>query len=448
MKTESTRFRFIGHALNGDGPFRPVITYNAYDKPSNVNYSYLIKYPRESDEKFARRCELAFYASPLAKVTNAFVSHVASKPVSREVSNEILALVMDDVDGKNNSVDVFWQEFMLNAKARGSLLLLVDMPNQIPQTQLEQIANRVAPYWTYILPENVTDYQVNDYGKFDYVEFSGTYTKENGEKVDCVWHFDAEMWEARDNDDKVLTSGEHPLRECPVISFTEMGDYPNVGPFAPIADLSKRLYNLDSELDEILRSQTFSLLTMQVPDNTSGEERLEAARIAGETIGTNNLLMHGGSTPAFIAPPDGPASIYLERIRDIRDQISDIGLEVTQINQQESGIAMQMRFHTINAELAKFCGRMEDLERRAWELTARWLGINELPEIEWPRDFNLADTEQELQILRDMQETAMSPAVVMEQQKKVIETQFSGMDRDQLEDLTNSLNNDLSQTDG
>ena len=444
----SERFRFIGHALNGDGPFRPTVSYDTYNKPADVDWSYLIKYPRESDDKFARRCELAFYASPLARVTNKFVSHVASKPVSRDIRNQILQTIYEDADGKNNSVDVFFQEFMVNAKARGSMLLLVDMPKEIPSSQMEQIQSRAAPYWTYILPEAVTDFQLNDYGKFDYVEFAGTYTKENGEMVNCTWHFDIMEWWAKDNDDKVLAEGEHPLNECPVLAFTEMGDYPNVGPFAPIADLSKRLYNLDSELDEILRSQTFSLLTMNVPENTSSDQRLEAAKIAGETIGTNNLLVHSGSTPAFIAPPDGPASIYLERIRDIRNQISDIGLEVTQINQQESGIAMQMRFHTVNAELAKFCARMEDLERRAWQLTIKWLGIMEEPMIEWPRDFNLADTEQELQILRDMQETAMSQTVVIEQQKKVVETQFSGMDRGAIEDLNNSLSNDMSQTDG
>jgi hypothetical protein len=343
---------------------------------------------------------------------------------------------------------VFFQEFMTNAKARGSLLLLVDMPQSVPNNQREQLETRAAPYWTYILPEDVTDYQINDMGKFDFVEFAGTYTKEDNEKVDCTWHFDVMEWWAEDKDQKKLIQGEHPLRECPVLIFTEVGDFPSFGPFSPIADLSKRLYNLDSELDEILRSQTFSLLTMNVPDGSSADERREAAMLAGETIGTNNLLMHTGSTPAFIAPSEGPATVYLERIRDIRDQIADLGLEVTQINQQESGIAMQMRFQTINAELGKFCSRMEDLERRAWQLTARWLGITEEPMIEWPRDFNIADAEQELQILRDMQETAMSQDVIIEQQKKVVETQFSGIDREQLDNLTNSLNNDMNQSNG
>ena len=49
--------------------------------------------------------------------------------------------------------------------------------------------------------------------------------------------------------------------------------------------MARRLFNSESELDEILRSQTFSLLHMQVPDGTSDDQKLAAAKVAGETIG-------------------------------------------------------------------------------------------------------------------------------------------------------------------
>ena len=352
--------------------------------------------------------------------------------------------VHEDTDGKNNSIDVLWQDFMGSAKARGSMLLLVDMPKTLSETMEDQLADRAVPYWTPILPELLTEYSVGDDGRFDFARFAGTYRDEKGEMQDCEWYFDREMWKCIDKDDKTVDEGEHYLGECPLLIFTESGDFPCFGSFAPIADLSKRMFNLDSELDEILRSQTFSLLTMQVPEGSADEERLEAAKLVGETIGTNNLMMHTGSTPSFIAPESGPATIYLERIRDIRQQIAEIGLEVATINQQESGIAMQMRFHTINAELSNFSLRMEDLERRAWQLTTRWLNIDTEPEIMWPRDFNVADTEKELSILRDMQETAMSPDVLIEQQKKVVITQFAGMDMEEQEKLLSTLDNDRS----
>lgn len=438
------RFTFIGHALRGDGPFAPQITFNTYGKPADVGTCYLVKYPRESDEKFARRCEIAFYSSPLAKVASRFVSHIASAPVQRDISHELLKSIALDADGKGSNIDVFWQGFMVDAKARGSMLLLVDMPKELPDNMQSQLSERAAPYWTPVLPELLTDYAIGDDGRFDFADFSGTFKNSDGEDQECTWHFDRISWACIDKDKKEVDGADHGLGECPLLIFTESGDFPHCGAFAPIADLSKRMYNLDSELDEILRSQTFSLLTMQVPDGSTDEQRLESAKTVGETIGTNNLMMHSGSTPAFIAPADGPASIYMERIKDIRDQINEIGLEVAVPNQRESGVAMQMRFQAINAELGRFSARMEGMERRAWELSIKWLQMDGLPETAWPRDFNIADPEQELSILRDMQETAMPQDVIIEQQKRVVVTQFAGMDMEAQDNLITSLNTDKS----
>lgn len=440
----SQRFTFIGHALRGDGPFAPVVTYDSYGKAAGVSESYLIKYPRESDEKFSRRNDIAFYASPLAKVTSRFISHISSKPVQRDINHELMKGIYQDADGKGNDIDVFWQGFMVDAKARGSMLLLVDMPKVLPDNMQSQLSDRASPYWTPILPESLVDWVLGDDGRFDSASFTGSYKDDEGEEQPCIWRFDRESWACLNSEGKAIDAGDHGLSECPLLIYTESGDFPSFGAFSPIADLSKRLYNLDSELDEILRSQTFSLLTMQVPENSADEQRLEAAKTAGETISTQNLMMHSGSTPAFIAPPDGPASIYQVRIKDMRGLINDIGLEVAAPEQRESGIAMQMRFQAINAELGRFSASMEGLERRAWEMSAKWLQMDEVPETAWPRDFNIANPEQELQILRDMQETAMSQDVIVTQQKRVVAVQFSGMEMETQEDLINSLDNDMS----
>jgi len=442
--TPTQRFNFIGHALRGDGPFAPVVNYDSYGKAASASETYLIKYPRESDEKFARRNDIAFYASPLAKVTSRFISHISSKPVQRDINNDLLKNIFEDADGKGNDMDVFWQSFMVDAKARGSMLLLVDMPKVLPENMQTQLSERASPYWTPILPESLTEWVLGDDGRFDSAAFNGSYKDEAGEEKPCTWYFDREVWACTDNDENVVDSDEHGLGECPLLIYTESGDFPSFGAFSPIADLSKRLYNLDSELDEILRSQTFSLLTMQVPPESADEQRLEAAKTAGETISTQNLMMHSGNTPAFIAPPDGPASIYQVRIKDMRGLINDIGLEVASPEQRESGIAMQMRFQAVNAELGRFSARMEGMERRAWEMSAKWLQMEEVPETAWPRDFNIANPEQELQILRDMQETAMSPEVIITQQKRVVAVQFAGMEMETQEDLVNSLDNQMS----
>lgn len=424
-----TRFKFIGFALNGDGPFRPLISYDSKARPIAVASSYLIQYPRESETKYARRNEIAWYASPLAQVVSRFTSYLATRTPVRSMANPLYEAMADDIDGKGNSIDVFWSEFMREAKARGSMLLLVDMPPSMAPTLDQQLRTRVAPYWTAIKPELLTDYEIGDDGKFNYAEFSGNFTQDDAKRVECTWHFDRTSWRAVDGMQRTLAEGEHPLNECPLLIFTEGGDFPHFGSFAPIADLSRRMFNLDSELDEILRSQTFSLLTMQVSENSTDAQKVQAAQVVGETIGSSNLMVHSGSTPAFIAPPDGPARIYLDRIAALRDQINEIGLVIASSSQRESGLALQMRFQTLNSELAKFASRMEDLEARAWELSRQWLGLTTAPEVMWSRDFNMADVSNELDILASMQASAMPTEVIAEQQRRIVAVQFGGLDQ-------------------
>jgi hypothetical protein len=432
QNSAASRYQFIAHALNGDGPFRPVVSHDAHGQPITVQSSYLVRYPRESDEKFSRRNEVAFFDSPMAQAAGDFVGYLSERNPVRNLPHTLYKTIADDADGKGNSVDVFWQAFMIEAKARGCMCLLVDMPAMGAKTMGEQIIGRVAPYLAAIKPEQITEYEIGQDGKFVFAEFAGRYIKDDGERVDASWRFDRFGWEVRAiKGGAILDAGEHPLDQCPILIFTEGGDFPAFGPFAPIADLSKRLFNLDSELDEILRAQTFSLLTMQVPEGSTDSQKIDAARVVGETLGTANLMVHTGSTPTFIAPDAGPAATYAARIDAIRARINEIGLAIASPSQRESGISMQMRFHKINAALAKFASQMEDLERRAWDLCRQWLGMSVAPEVQWSRDYSLADAATELEVLASMQATAMPQAVIAAQQKRIVAVQFSGADQEE-----------------
>lgn len=440
QNSAASRYQFIAHALNGDGPFRPVVSHDAHGQPITVQSSYLVRYPRESDLKFARRNEVAFFDSPMAQATGDFVGYLSERNPVRSLPHALYKAITDDADGKGNSLDVFWQTFMIDAKARGCMLLLVDMPAMDADTMGDQISDRVAPYLAAIKPEQITEYELGQDGRFVFAEFAGRYIKDDGERVEASWRFDRFGWEVRAvKGGAILDAGEHPLDQCPVLIFSEGGDFPSFGPFAPIADLSKRLFNLDSELDEILRAQTFSLLTMQVPDGSTDSQKIDAARVVGETIGTANLMVHTGSTPAFIAPDSGPAATYMQRIDAVRARINEIGLAIASPSQRESGISMQMRFHKINAALAKFASQMEDLERRAWDLCRQWLGMSVAPEVQWSRDYNLADAMTELDVLANMQATAMPGEVIREQQKRIVAVQFSGADQAVVENIHQAI---------
>lgn len=407
---DPTRFRFIADALNGTGGF--------------ADGSYLVQYPREDSAKLDRRKAIAWYANALRPACQRFVGYLLKRPPQRQIAHPLLSDFARECNWQNDSLDVFWGAFMLDAKARGSMLLLVDMP-------ADPAEDRAVPYLVALAPERVTRYRLDARGQLAEVVFSDT-LEVDGKTTAVVRRYDADGWAVLEGD-KVLQSGTHGLGVCPILAFTEAGLFPHVGPFATLADLSKRLYNLRSELDEILRAQTFSLLAYQVP---SAEAASFDPGLVAETFSTEALLVYGAEAPRFIAPPDGPATIYQQVIAQIEALIREAALYVDPpTTQQESGVALALRFQALNAALIAFARRMEDFERRLWDLVCRWLGIAAPPEIAWSKDYSLTDLKTEIEIAQNMAALGAPPAYQAEKLKQLMALDLSSIDPAVLEGL-------------
>ncbi len=392
---DPSRFQFIADALQGVGGFS--------------NGGYLVQYPRESADKFERRKAIAWYANALRPACQRFVGYLTKRPVYREVTQPLLASFVDACTWNDDSLDVFWSSFMIDAKARGSLLLLVDMPAEDTE--------RTWPALTAIEPERVRRYRLNAQGRLAEIAFADVLEIDGKEKpIERV--YDETGWRVMDGE-KILQQGTHGLGVCPILPFTETGLFPTLGEFVTIADLSRRLYNLRSELDEILRAQTFSLLTYKVP---ADRFPLDLGPIA-QSIGTHNLLQTFDAGAEFIAPPEGPARVYLEVIAQVEALMRQAALivDIPSSGQQESGVALQLRFQALNSSLVHFARRMEDFERRVWELVGLWLGIQPQINISWGQDFSIADLKTELEIAQNMAALNAPPAYQQAKLKQLIQ---------------------------
>ncbi len=412
---DTARFRFIADALHGDGGFRPSVS---RDGTALSGPSHLVQYPRESDEKFARRNQVAWYANDLASACARFAGYLSQRRPQRLLDNPLLDAMADDCDWAGNSLDLFWGAFAVEAKARGAMLLLVDMPREPGATRADQLAERAVPYLTRIDPERVNAIELDERGAVAWIEI------DDGDTL-CGW--DTEIWWRRKGD-RITEEGAHGLGVCPVLAFAEH-EFPRFGEFAQIADLARRLFNLHSELDEILRSQTFSLLTYQVPPDQG--YAFDAAAVAAQ-IGTHNMLVHSGDTPAFIAPPDGPATIYLARIAALEEKIRRIGHQIEAPDRTESGVALKIRFQQLNSALSHWAGRMEDLERRVWDLACLWLGIENRTQVGWDDDYALTDIATELDALAAMQMTGFSEAVLRAKRQQIVALDFASSEDDEM----------------
>lgn len=444
------RFAFVADALNAAGGFAPKVTWAKDDsglsKPVIVSGScYLVPYPRESKEKFAARAAVAVYENHLRSAAERFVGYLTAKPPRRDGADGPLAeKFVEDADWCGNSLDVFLASFMVNAKARGSMLLLMDMPAKLPDTIQQQTESRALPYVTPIYPEQLRGYEMDASGRFTSIGIGDTMTID-GKTVSVVREWNATGWRVLDGD-KVVDRGDHPFRRCPVLSFTEHGKFPCNGNFQQIADLSKRIYNAHSELDEILRSQTFSLLTYQVPKEVA--TTFDATKVAA-VIGTHNMLTHSGDTPEFIAPPDGPATVYMQRIAALETRIRLIGLDIEDSASQsaESGIAKAIRFQALNSALSSFAIRMQDFERQVWDLFAAGVNTENRVQTEWSTDYTLSDPTDELDKLSLMQAGGFSDAVLIEKRKQITQAEFSQLSDEKLQELFDSLEEALAEPD-
>lgn len=431
MSVDSSRFQFIADALHRSGGFQ--------------NGGYLVQYPRESEDKFTKRKELAWYENKLKPGCERFGGYLAARPPIRDTANnQHLDVFASNADWKGNSLDVVISDFVTEAKARGSMLMLVDNPQQQVDTQAEQLEQRVVPYLVPIKPEDVAAFEINSQGLFEFVEINSTHVIDD-EETAVVRRWDTEGWAIKEEGEEgeIIESGEHGLGVCPVLAFTESGTYPVEGEFSQVADLSKRLYNMHSELDEILRAQTFSLLTYEVPADqmhTFDKDKQDQVTAA---VGTHNMLIYPGERPGFIAPPSGPADTYMTRIENLEHRIDLITHNpvARSSSQNESGYALSLKFQALNSSLTKFARRLEDFERRVFGLVGLWLGIENRAKVNYPKDYQLADLATEIEILQNMVDAGAPQEYIDAKMKQIISMDLTGLDKAELQIILDAIAN-------
>ena len=403
------KWRLISQALEGDGSFHDM--------------SIITKHPRETDDKLASRRAMTFYENHIAKATNGFVGHIFKKPQLRDYGHVLLNLMIDDCDNCGNSMEVFFRRFAVDAKARGVMCLLVDMPKEIPSNLKEQKDKRAVPYLVSIKPEDIFDYQLDIFGKVEWATILISRIEKapfDVDKIELTYrYFSKTEWRVYDSSKNVLEGGNHDLGVCPLLIFTESGNFPTVGEFEPIVNISKSIAETRSLIYDIFRNQTFSILAYHDP--TKQLESLD--------IGTDNALVYTDNAPSFISPASNPADSLQKEVDRLGATIDHISYKITDSKSAESGISREYRFQDLNGALSWFAGALEDIEKRAIDIAVGLLRVPYSATIEWNRDFAIADRKSESEILATTLTLGMGKAYDTQKKK-----QFAKMDLQDLEE--------------
>ena len=389
-------YRLMRDSYYGDGGYRG---------------AYLIPHKRETEQNYRDRQQTAYYLNHFSLIVNALVNPIFKRRPLRDwtgTASPVAEAFLEDVDGAGNDMDSFMQAAALSAKLYGAVFIVVEnfQAMELPASMGEALAQRKFPYAYTLDPDRVEGVSIDKNGRVLSIKFRDTAVSSTmgGEKERTVY-FDTHSWAVYE-DGALVSSGEHNLGEVPVVWFPSQhvknGELNPTPELYPIAGIACSLYNHCSWLTEILRNQTFPLLTF--PSK-------EASDLI---IGNNNALCYDGDTvrfqPGFISPPSDPAALIQTQIKNMVEEMYRMaGLTfATTTKQEASGISRQWEFERTNQRLAAFAKRCAAAERKVMALVARWMGLDLEFQATYSSDFGITDVATELknaQAVLDMQLT-------------------------------------------
>lgn len=356
---------------------------------------YLIPHAREQAEEFKRRQQLAIYPNFCRKIADVFNGYLWKTPPQRTDMDDNYTRFManaNSVRGKLNTVMANYQRL---ATILGTVYIIVDKSSKAATSK----ADESLPYLTVRLPGQLIFELKDSHGEWEKVTFSETINNvifyRTFTKTD--WSYSAGI------DGEPITSGTHDLGRVPVVKLHAASPLDPMSSradsfFYDLAQLNWKLFNLHSELDELLRDQAFAILT--IPASTKAERD----SLTSLTIGTKNGLVYnpvGGGAPAFIAPPASSAEQYETRVANTVTDIYRIANLEFVGGVQSSGVALAFHFQEANSSLRTAASQCEAAENEILELVALWQGKEPSGHIAYNDDFNLVDMAQELTIAMD-----------------------------------------------
>lgn len=366
---------------------------------------YLDKYPRELPDVYEARKKRAYYLNYLSAVVDAYIAAVFKLEPVRETPPSFEDFILD-ATGLGESLTDFIREAMTSAIATLKAYVVVD---------LDDMGN---PYTHLLHPANLLDYAVGQDGSFLWALVAEKYVTEDDpfqgrSEEDRLRLWTPNEWFVFDKKGNPIDEGTNAAGQVPIVTVVP-GNMPL--PIYDIAQINRRIYNLCSQLDEILINVTFPQMYTQAGEGIENETGdAISPDVSGITIGTSRILLlpdQANMPPGFLAPPDGPARLHIdERERLISAIYSLAGLERKDPDSQkvQSGVAKAYDFRETNSRLASIAHAAERAEDEILMLLNAY-GFSGDFNVSYQKDFNVRDFTLMLEDYLNISETNLPPA--------------------------------------
>lgn len=411
--------------------------------------SYLMPHIRETPDKYERRKKMAYYTNYVSTIVKGVVAPIFRNEAVRDWKGGDLLFdtFMKDVDQGGRSMKKFMRKAAQLAKLYGVALIMVDNVSQVPDNKEDAQKQRALPYCYIVLPKQVQEYEITKTGRVKKLVYTVSSTQFSAgmrsEKTE-TWTWTETSWSVEGGDYKEKIETPHTLGCVPVVPL--FGTEPEDGDLLPISEcfqmakINMSIFNVCSELRELLRNQCFSVLAYPFTEKLSVEQLKELI------VGTEDMLPFDGdkNPPVFISPEASCAQTLQEELQRLVTEMYRMAAmsSVTGVEEQASGVAKAWDFEQTNQTISDLADNCEDAEKRIVYIFNKWQNSNVEYECKYPDDFGIVDIMAELDIITKALSLAVGGLFDEELKKRAADMLFKDID----EADYNAIVQDIEQT--
>jgi hypothetical protein len=406
---------------------------------------------------------MSYYYNFCSPIIDIYINHLFKNPVISDWGGieNVIDIQGDNIDRRNSTIDEFRREIAELCQIYGHIFVLVDKP--VVNTDIVSLAQQIEygafPYANIFRPTDVLNWALDPFGNAYWVllreSMDGNINpfEYNKDKIELVQYrlWTRTEWILFGADYEEIARGTHNLGVVPITVIynkpSKKGEvYLGISEIADISFIARDVYNKCSELNEILRNQTFSILTLQ-GDATEYNEM---------SVGTSLAVLYpeNRNAPAYISPPAENADVLMRHIdRQVHKMFQLAKLEggvasQEQQIQSQSGISKAFDFQETNSALSKKAGHLEDGEMRIWDVFARWEGKEFDGSVSYPRDFNIKQVNEELEEAEKFLRLQLGAEFNKTLKRELIKRKFPRIPEEDMDKMVEEMESKEGKTEG
>ena len=378
--------------------------------------AYLQRYALESDAEYSARLNNCPLDNQCKSLISLYISFLFREKPEREFgsleNNFTIEDILEDADLDGRSMDAFMKDVATWTSVFGHMWICVAKPDVGAITMADEQALGARPYLSMYNPLAVTDWrwarQPNGGYQLDYIKYveevNGTETIVKEWTTETITTYRADTQQERVLDMEVEPNG---LGYLPfVCAYAERSPVRGLGNslIDDIADQQRMIYNELAEVYDSIRLDTHPSLVATAGTNAQGAA-------AGQVI-TMEENLDANLKPYVLQFEGGQIDKIYNSINNRKKMIDSMGnvgaVRVTETREM-SGIAIETEFQLLNARLSSIADNLQLAEEQIWSIIYTYMGAEWDGEIEYPDNFALHNTDNELSQLKTASEIVQDP---------------------------------------